>query len=148
MSLVRMKQTRQFPSLPWRWDDLFSDFFSRGPWDDEMIERVWVPRVDIVEDENSYRVNADMPGMKKDDVQITLDDGVLTISGERKSEYKEKDETCHVSERVYGKFSRSFTLRNTIDTDKIDASFKDGVLTVVLPKVEAAKPRKIEIKAH
>ncbi len=147
MTLVRWKPQRNLHSMQKNWHSMMNDFFNSN-YDDEFINTVWVPRVDITENESGYQVHADLPGMSREDVQITLDDGVLTINGERKSSFEDKSESCHLSERVHGKFSRSFTLRNTIDTGKIDAEFNNGVLTVSLPKMEEAKPRKIEIKAH
>ncbi len=129
-----------------RWNRLFDDFFGNGLSDEEM-QRVWRPRVDVTENEHEVRVLADLPGIRKDDVSITLENGVLTINGERKVEEEKKDTNVHFSERYYGRFSRSFTIGETIQQDKIEASFKDGVLTVVLPKAEQAKPKKIEIEA-
>lgn len=147
MTLTRFDPTRSLDPLSRSWNEMMSQFFGGGLSDDDVVQRVWVPRVDIVEGSEAYRVHADLPGLVKEDVNITLEDGVLTISGERRNDFT-GDEVCHLNERAQGRFSRSFTLRNTVDIDKIDASFKDGVLTVTLPKVESAKPRKIEIKAH
>lgn len=112
-----------------------------------MIQRVWLPRVDIVETDQEFKVLADLPGMKREDVEITIEDGVLTLSGERKSEFTDEKNCCTVNERAYGRFSRKFNLHNSIEVEKIKASFSDGVLTITLPKVETALPRKIEIKA-
>ncbi len=147
MTLVRWNPMRDFSGMQRRWNGMFDDFFG-SHFDGEMVERRWRPRVDIIEDEDSYKVISDLPGMKKEDVQITLEDGELIILGERKFDHEEKDDTCHLSERVHGRFTRKFSLRSSIDASKINANFADGVLTVTLPKVEEAKPRKIEIKAH
>ena len=106
----------------------------------------WSPLVDIVEDENEYRIKAELPAMKKEDVRLTVDNGVLTISGERKYEQEEKRETHHRIERAYGSFVRSFSLPEDADGSKVTADYKDGVLHMHLPKSEKAKPKSIEIK--
>ncbi len=130
-----------------RFGRFFDEFFGERDQDGEVVERVWMPRVDIVEAEHDFRLVADLPGMKKEDVNIVLEEGVLTISGERPETELGKDESCHLGERAHGKFSRRFTVRDTIDVEKISAEFNNGVLTVRLPKAEVAKPKKIEIKA-
>jgi HSP20 family protein len=129
-----------------RWNRMFDELFNMEE-DERDVQRVWRPRVDVSESENEVRVMVDLPGVRKDDVNITLENGVLTITGERKHEEEKREENVHFAERVYGRFSRSFTVQDTLNTDKIDASFKDGVLSIVLPKAEKAKPKKIEIKA-
>ena len=106
----------------------------------------WAPLVDIEENENGYLIKADLPGLSKDDVHVTLENGVLSISGERKQEKEEKDKKYHRVERVYGRFVRSFTLPEDADPDQISAQFKDGVLEVRIGKSEAVKPKRIEIK--
>src|SRR3954447_406332 len=105
----------------------------------------WVPPMDLVETEDHYLLKADLPGMKQEDVAIELSDGTLTISGERKLEYERKEKGFFRLERSFGKFSRSLTLPEGIDPDKIDASFHDGVLDVNIPKPEQRKPRRIEV---
>lgn len=111
----------------------------------------WLPSMEIVEKDDSLLVTAELPGVKKDDVDITLEDGVLTIRGEKKEEKKEeKDEKegkYHMWERKYGSFQRSFTLPHEVEVDKIDAKFDNGILTVTLPKTAKAKVqgRKIPI---
>ena len=108
----------------------------------------WAPLVDITEDENEFLVKAELPGLKKEEVKVTVDDGVLTVSGERKTEKEEKTKKYHRIERGYGKFERSFTLPEKADAAKIVADFKDGVLQVHLPKSEKVNPtaKQIEIK--
>jgi HSP20 family protein len=145
MTLIRWNPF-QMTRMHDRWNRLFDEVVGTGFGDDE-TQRVWRPRVDVKENEQEVRVLADLPGIRREDVSITLENGVLTINGERKVEEEKKDTNLHFSERVYGHFSRSFTIGETILQDKIEASFKDGVLTVVLPKAEQAKPRKIEISA-
>jgi len=106
----------------------------------------WMPAVDIRESDDALTLFVEIPGLSKDDVSITLEKNVLTISGERKFEKDVEKESYHRIERAYGSFSRSFSLPANVQTAKVDASFVDGVLTVTLPKSEEAKPRQIEIK--
>jgi HSP20 family protein len=104
------------------------------------------PLVDISEDDGHYVVTAELPGAKKDDVTVELEDNVLTIRGEKKSEREEKDEHRRYVERTYGSFSRSFSLPGNADPDRIDASIEHGVLTVTIGKREEAKPKTIAVK--
>jgi HSP20 family protein len=106
----------------------------------------WAPSVDISEDDKEYLVKADLPEVKKEDVKVTVENGVLTITGERKFEKEEKDKKYHRIERSYGNFLRSFTLPDAADGLKVNAEFKDGVLKVHLPKSERAKPKTVEVK--
>ena len=106
----------------------------------------WAPSVDISEDDKEWLVKADLPEVKKEDVKVTVENGVLTITGERKFEKEEKDKKYHRIERSYGNFLRSFTLPDAADGSKVNAEFKDGVLTVHLPKSEKAKPKTVEVK--
>ncbi len=108
----------------------------------------WVPAVDILEEKEAVKLTAELPGMKKEDVKIGIEDGVLTIKGERKfSEERNRDNYYRI-ERSYGSFSRSFTLPPTVEADKIKANMKDGILELYLPKKEEAKPKEIEIKVE
>ena len=102
--------------------------------------------MDITEDDKEYLVKADLPEVKKEDVKVTVEDGVLTITGERKIEKEEKDKKYHRIERSYGNFLRSFTLPDAADGAKVRAEFKDGVLKVRLPKTEKAKAKAVEVK--
>jgi len=106
----------------------------------------WSPSVDIIEDEKEWLVKADLPEVKKEDVKVTVENGVLAIAGERKFEKEEKDKKYHRVERSYGTFMRSFTLPDGADGSKVNAEFKDGVLKVHLPKSEKAKPKAVEVK--
>ena len=108
----------------------------------------WSPLVDITEDEKEYIVKAELPEVKKEDVKVTVEEGVLTISGERKFEKEEKGKKYHRIERSYGSFLRSFSLPDAADGTKINAEFKDGVLRVHLPKTEKAKPKAVEVKVQ
>jgi len=105
----------------------------------------WNPAVDIVESTDAYTLTADLPGLTKGDINLTLEDGVLTLTGERKSEHSESKEFGHRYERAYGKFSRSFELGSGVEKGKIKAEFKNGLLKVELPKVEASKPFEVSI---
>ena len=108
----------------------------------------WPMRVDIKEDKERIVVTADVPGMEQKDITVNVDNGMLTISGERKFNDEENQEQYHRVERAYGRFSRSFQLSNTTDTTNISATYTNGVLEVTLPKREEAKPRSIKVKIN
>ena len=104
----------------------------------------WSPAVDLYEDKDNVVVKAELPGMKKEEIDVSLHEGALTISGERKIEREEKGETYR-SERFFGRFQRSVMLPSAVDESKVSASYKDGILTITLPKSEEAKPKQIEV---
>ena len=106
----------------------------------------WTPAVDVHEDKDKYVVKAEVPGMKKEDIDVSLDGSTLTISGERKHEQERKEDETYRSERFFGRFQRNITLPAAVDASKIDANYKDGVLTITLPKSEEAKPKQIQVK--
>ena len=106
----------------------------------------WAPSVDIIEDEKEWLVKADLPEVKKEDVKVTVEDDMLTITGERKLEKEEKDKKYRRIERSYGSFMRSFTLPEGADGSKVSAEFKDGLLKVHLPKGPTPKPKAVEVK--
>ena len=108
----------------------------------------WAPRVDISETDKEFVIKAEIPEVKKEDVKVTVDNGVMTIHGERKQEKEEKGKKFHRVERCYGSFTRSFTLPDNVDETKIKASFKDGMLNLQIQKTEGAKPKAIEIKVE
>ena len=108
----------------------------------------WSPLVDITEDDHEYLFKADLPEVKKEDVKVTVENGTLTVSGERKSEKEEKKKKFHRVERSYGSFERIFTVPEEADPNKITAEFKDGVLKVRLPKSAKAKPKAVEVKVQ
>ena len=123
---------------------LFDDFFrSPAPFGGA------TPRVDVEETDDEYRVSAELPGIDENDVNVTLTNGVLTIRGEKKAEREEKDRSYYLSERSFGSFRRAIPLPSEIDEDKVEAQFKNGVLTIRLPKsaAAAANTRRIEVKA-
>ncbi len=105
----------------------------------------WNPAVDLYEDKDNVIVKAELPGLKKEDIEVSINDGVLSISGERKSEAKFEDAETHRSERFVGRFQRTLTLPADVKGDEVKAQYKDGVLTVTLPKAEEAKPKQIEV---
>jgi len=107
----------------------------------------WIPPVDIFESNDQLVIRAEVPGVQRDDMDVRIENGVLTLHGERKRETEVQDENAFRRERVYGAFARSFTLPTTVDASKVTAAYKDGVLEVTVPKVETAKPKKVEIRA-
>jgi HSP20 family protein len=125
-------------------DDAFNDFLV--PLKEDVSTRSWMPPVDIHETDDALVLHAEIPGLSKDDLEITVEKNVLTIAGERRFEKDVKEENYHRRERSYGRFSRAFSLPSNVQADKVDASVKDGVLHLVLPKAEEAKPRKIAIR--
>ena len=108
----------------------------------------WTPRVDIAETDKAFEIKAEIPEVNKEDVKVTVHNGVLTIQGERNQEKEDKGKKFHRVERYYGSFTRSFTLPDNVDETKISASFKDGVLNLQIQKTEEAKPKSIEIKVE
>jgi HSP20 family protein len=106
----------------------------------------WAPTIDVYEDKDSVIVKAALPGMKKEDIEISLEGSTLTISGERKQEEEKNEGETYRSERYFGRFQRSLTLPTAVDPDKIQASYKDGVLTVSCAKSEDSKPKQIQVK--
>lgn len=145
MTLVRWNPTRQrmMPTIH-EWDRLMNDFFGDNLEDTGLTD--WAPDVDIVEDKDEFILTADLPGLTKKDININIKENMLTISGERKSEIKDEKRNYCRTERRYGAFKRSFQLTDKVIADKISATFKDGVLTVNVPKAEEVKPKEIEIK--
>ena len=132
-------------------EDMFDRYsrnigWPRGGSQEIMATGDWAPRVDIAETDNEFIIKAEIPEVKKEDVKVTVDSGVLAIRGERKQEKEEKGKKFHRVERYYGSFTRSFTLPDNVDESKIEASFKDGVLNLKIPKTEAVKPKAIEVK--
>jgi HSP20 family protein len=125
--------------------DRMFDRFQGGTTEGD-AQSTFLPAVDIVERENDFLVKVELPGVHKEDVKITVQDDLLTIRGEKKSEEEKKGENYHRVERSYGNFQRSFTLPSSIKNEKIEASFINGVLHVTLPKLEEAKPKEIEVK--
>ncbi len=131
--------------LPTR--DLFDRFFD--DWSLPTLfteEDKWIPAFDITENEKEYIVTAELPGMDAKDVDVTLSEGILSVKGEKKHEKEDKGENFHRIERRYGSFHRSFRIPGKVKSDKVDASYKDGILKLTLPKEEGSETKKIEVK--
>ena len=143
MALVRWEPMRELNTLQTEMNRLFNSFFDEGGRNGE--RRRWAPAVDLVEREDSLVLRADLPGLKEDDVQIEVRDNVLTVSGDRKADFEEKENGYYRVERAFGSFSRSLTLPEGVDAGKIAASFSNGVLEVTIPKPEERKPQRIQI---
>lgn len=123
-------------------DEVLNDLMG---WTKGGILRSWAPDVDIAENPDSYEIHAELPGMREEDINLTLNNNVLTISGEKKREVKEEKDNFVRVERSYGKFERSFSLPNNITGDRVAANYADGVLKITLPKAEEAKSRTIKV---
>jgi len=144
MTLVKFNPIRDLINFEREINKMFNEFdnlFGLRLRDVEDQNLVWMPSTDIAEYDERYEIKMDFPGLTKEDVKISYNDGQLTISGERKFESDNKDVKYHRIERSYGKFFRSFSVPNKIKEDKIEANFKDGLLTIILPKAEEAKPK-------
>jgi len=141
-SLWRRKGSLAGPSL----DDFVERFFYGWPTFEKDSDVAWIPRVDVNESDKEITIDVELPGIDRKDVKVEVRDNTLTISGERKSERKTEEENCCVAERHYGRFERSFTLTDTVDANNISAKYKDGVLSLALPKTEKAIPKEIAIE--
>ena len=108
----------------------------------------WTPALDVHEDKDNFVVQAELPGMKREEIDVSLHDGALSISGERKTEKKYEEAEVYRTERFFGKFQRTVTLPTPVAADKVKAQYKDGVLTITLPKTEAAKPKQIDVNVN
>lgn len=154
MSLVRWNPVRELATLPSsilemqkEINRMFDRFFRGGVVDEgDLLSTMWMPAVDLIEKDDEFVAKVELPGVRKDDVKITLHDNTLTIRGEKKEEKETKDSSYHRIERTYGSFQRSFTLPTAVRQDKVEAEFRDGVLTITMPKAEEAKRKQIEVK--
>ena len=140
MTLVRWNPGRELASMEIdRLNRMFDDFYGNV--------RAWVPAVDIYEtNTHEFVIKAELPEMKKEDINVTFEQNVLTIAGERKASFEDDNGTYHRTERAHGRFSRSFTLPATVDGTRISAAYKDGVLTIRVPQREEAKPKTIAVE--
>lgn len=144
MNIIKYDPFRDLRSLQDEMNRLFSSNFPRISGQEEMSTG-WSPSVDIYESENKLVLEAELPGMKREDFELSIENNVITLRGERRFEKKDEGDNYHRVERAYGSFTRSFNLPRTVSTEDIKAEFKNGVLSVALPKKEEAKARRIEI---
>ena len=154
MSIVRWNPARELATFPSdvvnmqrEINKMFDSFFRGGSTEEGLSgTSAWAPAVDVAERDNEYQVKVELPGVSKDDVKITMQDDILTIRGEKKQEKESKASSYHRVERSYGSFQRSFTLPTSVRHDGIEASYREGILTITLPKAEESKPKQIEVK--
>jgi HSP20 family protein len=150
MNLVRIDPFGDFRTVHNRIDRLFNEAVSRraAEGEDEPRRASWVPAVDVHENGNEITLRTELPGMQEDDVELTIDKGRLTVQGEKRLQKEDTDGEYRRIEASYGSFFRSFPLPDSVDQDNVDARFENGVLSVTLPKVEAAKPKRIEVNIN
>ncbi len=147
MAIVRWDPFRDLAEVQERVNRALGDFYGTRGSDDVMRRGAWIPPVDIYEGENHEMIiKAEMPDIRQEDLDIRVEDNTLTITGEKKLDENVKQDQFHRVERSYGQFSRSFSLPATIDTEKVSADYKNGVLTIKLPMREEAKPKQIQVK--
>jgi len=145
-SLTRWNPTRAYLTTRDPFARLFENFFGEDLLPSEDVSnRAWMPAVNIRETDTAFLVEAELPGLTKKDIEITLENNLLKLSGERRFEKDTNEENYHRVERQYGQFLRTFSLPSQVDSNAVKATFKDGVLTIEVPKAEEAKPRKIAI---
>ncbi|MCJ7753534.1 MAG: Hsp20/alpha crystallin family protein [Thermoanaerobaculales bacterium] len=151
VTLTRFNPTTDTANLSQRMERLFDEMQGRGMWrtsEERPLRGSWVPAINILEREDSMVITADLPGLKAEDVEVTVEEGTLSIRGERKLDEASEGETYHRVERLYGIFERTFTLPNSIDVEKIEARFSNGEMVLTLPKREESKPRSVKIKVE
>jgi HSP20 family protein len=146
MYLTVSKPRLPFGTLAYNIDRVFDEMFTGRP----MVESEvgWVPRADVHEQDHAFVVQLDLPGVEKDNVKVKFEDNTLVVSGERKYESTTDEKSFHRVERIYGSFTRSISVPKDIDSEKISASFKNGVLEITLPKTNEVKPKEIEIRVN
>jgi len=149
-TLIRWNPFREMDDIQRRMSSLLEgNLFRRGNLtngEENITVPEWAPLVDVIEDEKEYLIKVELPEVQKDDVKVTVENGTLTISGERKAEKEQKNRRFHRVERYYGRFERVFGIPDDAETDAVNAEFKDGVLRVRLAKSEKARPKQIEVK--
>lgn len=143
---MELTRWEPFASLHSQFSDLFEESFGR-PWGNPALTK-WYPAVDILESNESYLIRAELPGMNKEDFNLEVKDGMLTLTGERKAVKPADGLKYRRTERVDGKFARSFSLPETVKQEGIQATYRDGILEIHVPKAEKAKPRQIEVSVH
>jgi len=147
MAIVRwLDPFRDLSAIQERMNRIFEDALARSRGREEGLRTgMWTPAVDIYENNDSVVVKAELPGVERDQISVEVKDGILTLRGERKFEKEVKEESYHRIERSYGNFQRSFSLPVSVEQDEVTARFKDGVLEVILPKKEQARPKQIQV---
>ncbi|RKZ32975.1 Hsp20/alpha crystallin family protein [bacterium] len=148
MAITRWRPFEDLMNIEDEISKFFDDFLGQKLQTRRQAREGWIPRVDISENDDEITVRADIPGMKKEDVKITLSENVLTISGDKRVERDEKKDNYHRIERLFGKFSRSFYIPTNVDPANISAKYNNGVLEIKLPKKEEAKPKEIPIEVE
>jgi len=152
MTLIKFNPARNLLNVEREFNIIYNTLGSRfgiahkGDIDEKYDSAVWMPLTDISEDNDNFYLKADLPGIKKEDVKISYTDGTISISGERSREKETKEKKFHRIERSYGKYYRSYNVPAEIKEDKIKAEFKDGQLTITIPKADEVKPKEIDIK--
>lgn len=147
MELTRWDPFKDLQALQDRMNRLFQEGVGRTGRSDEVLGGHWIPAVDIYEDDQEFVVKAELPGLESKDVDVQIQENVLTLKGERRLEREIDKERYHRLERSYGTFQRSFTLPNIVEQEKVKAKFKDGVLEIRIPKEERVKPKQIKVEA-
>ena len=146
MAIVRWDPFKDLLRLQEEFNKFFEDQLAKRMGSEELASSSWIPPVDIYEDENNIVVKADLPGMDQKDIEVKVENNTLIIKGEKKFEDEEKKDNYHRIERFYGTFQRAFTLPDTVDVDKIKASYKNGVLEITIPKKPETKPKQIKVE--
>ncbi len=146
MAIMRWKPMGDLVDIQDEMNRMFNDFFGRVPARRAGASERWIPAVDISEDQDNLYVDVEIPGMNKEDIKVSLEHNVLSLKGEKKQEKEVKEENYHRWERRYGSFARAFELPMPVQSNRINASYKSGVLHVILPKAEEVKPKEIPIE--
>jgi HSP20 family protein len=148
-SITTWRPFQDLDEIERRLDEGFGQWLTPKAWRRfPLAEKEWLPAFEMFEKEDKFVVKAELPGMKQEDVDISVTDSMLSVKGEKRSEREAKEEDYYFSERSYGSFLRSIDLPSNVDTEKIEASFDDGVLVIDLPKIPEAKPKKVTVKAR
>lgn len=148
MAIVKWEPLKDFVTLQDRMNQFLSDTLNNYETENGRLVQDWVPAVDVYEDAEAIQLKAELPGMEMKEIEVRIENNALEIRGEKKIEQTEKKENYHRIERVFGRFSRSFRLPNTVAQDKIKAKYDRGVLTITLPKREETKPRSITVEVR
>ena len=146
MRLVRWRPGTGLPVHHYNTERMFDDFIGLNRRKMDLQNFDWTPRINVEEMDSGFEITAEVPGMKKEEIDIEVRDDVLTIKGERKLENEVADKNYHICERSYGTFQRAFTLPENVNTDDIEAEYMDGILRLVLPKIEPQTPKEIKVE--